>query len=294
VVILVWGPAARAAEPDAPAGEGAAGAAPVATEAPRFAGEDLCRACHQEQADAYDATVHGRVLAGESRPPDQRGCEACHGAGAAHAEAGGGKGVGGLESFAPSRSATPRSAPCLRCHGDDAALFRVASSRHLVAGVACTDCHAGHRAAAEPLLRSTAPEVCYGCHLQVRAEFALSERHRVDLGLLGCRDCHDTHGAAELVGLRETGNRRCVGCHVEVEGPYVFEHAPVFGEGCIRCHVPHGGTNRHLLLRQQVAQLCYECHTVTPQDHLQPNFRDCTRCHVAIHGSNVSPLFLEQ
>jgi uncharacterized paraquat-inducible protein A len=52
--------------------------------------------------------------------------------------------------------------------------------------------------------------------------------------------------------------------------------------------------NRHLLVRQQVAQLCYECHTVTPSDHVQPSFRDCTRCHTAIHGSNFNALFLER
>ncbi len=34
--------------------------------------------------------------------------------------------------------------------------------------------------------------------------------------------------------------------------------------------------------------------TVTPATHLQASFRDCTRCHVAIHGSNVDPRFLEQ
>jgi hypothetical protein len=50
--------------------------------------------------------------------------------------------------------------------------------------------------------------------------------------------------------------------------------------------------NRHLLIRQQVAQLCYECHAVTPQTHLQPSFRDCTRCHVDIHGSNTDPRFI--
>jgi hypothetical protein len=52
--------------------------------------------------------------------------------------------------------------------------------------------------------------------------------------------------------------------------------------------------NRHLLIRQQVAQLCYECHTVTPSSHVQPSYRDCTRCHVDIHGSNIDPRFLEQ
>ncbi len=64
-------------------------------------------------------------------------------------------------------------------------------------------------------------------------------------------------------------------------------------EGCGSCHEPHGSANRHLLLYQQVAQLCYQCHAVTPASHVQPSYRDCTRCHTAIHGSNSQAFFLE-
>jgi len=47
------------------------------------------------------------------------------------------------------------------------------------------------------------------------------------------------------------------------------------------------------LLYQQVAQLCYQCHAATPSSHVQPSYRDCTRCHTAIHGSNSQAFFLE-
>ena len=86
--------------------------------------------------------------------------------------------------------------------------------------------------------------------------------------------------------------------------PYLFasaggvmsERAGLIGltlEGCGSCHEPHGSANRHLLLYQQVAQLCYQCHAVTPASHVQPSYRDCTRCHTAIHGSNSQAFFLE-
>ena len=81
---------------------------------------------------------------------------------------------------------------------------------------------------------------------------------------------------------------------IAAAGDVPLLYAAVLAEGCVRCHVPHGGTDRHLLRSQQVAQLCYECHTVTPADHIQPSFRQCTNCHVGIHGSNVDPLFLQQ
>jgi len=50
--------------------------------------------------------------------------------------------------------------------------------------------------------------------------------------------------------------------------------------------------NRHLLVRQPVALLCYQCHTDTPPTHVQPTYRDCTRCHSSIHGSNTDPHFI--
>jgi DmsE family decaheme c-type cytochrome len=160
--------------------------------------------------------------------------------------------------------------------------------------VACTDCHRIHAGRGDHLLAEEPPRLCYGCHLEVRAKFALPEHHKVNEGVVSCLDCHSAHGSRHPRMLRGTNNRECLRCHADVEGPFVFEHEGLVTEGCVRCHDPHGSVNRHLLVRQQVAQLCYECHTLTPPTHLQPSFRDCTRCHVAIHGSNVDPRFLEQ
>jgi DmsE family decaheme c-type cytochrome len=146
----------------------------------------------------------------------------------------------------------------------------------------------------EHALRTKTPALCYGCHLEVRAKFALVERHKVNEGVVSCLDCHRPHGSANPAALRAPDDRTCFRCHGDLEGPWVFEHAGNVTEGCQRCHDPHGSVNRHLLIRQQVAQLCYECHTVTPSNHIQPSYRDCTRCHVSIHGSNTDPRFLEQ
>jgi len=267
---------------------------PVQPESAQYLGEDICRTCHEEIAESYSKTAHGLALAETSRPPAQRGCEACHGPGAAHAEEGGGKGVGNLETFVASRPVAQRSAVCLGCHAGNETLHTFRTSEHARAGVACTDCHSGHAARAAPLLQDRLPLLCYRCHIDVRASFALPEHHKVSEGVVSCIDCHRAHGSRDRGALRGTNNRECFRCHAEIEGPYVFEHKALLAEGCAACHVPHGGVNRHLLLRQQVAQLCYQCHTVTPADHVQPSFRDCTRCHVSIHGSNVQPHFLEQ
>ena len=258
-----------------------------------YAGEDVCTACHQEQADAYAKTPHARALADPARPATERGCEACHGPGQAHAEAGGGKGVGNLQNFARTRSAVERADVCMKCHAGAESLHDWKPGEHARAGVTCTDCHRMHGGTREKLLAKAAPELCYGCHLEIRAKFALPEHHKVPEGVLGCLDCHRPHGSRTRRLLRAANDTTCFRFHGEIEGPWVFEHAGLVTEGCARCHEPHGSVNRHLLIRQQVAQLCYECHTVTPTNHLQPNYRDCTRCHVDIHGSNIDPRFLE-
>src|SRR5689334_8035143 len=63
-----------------------------------YVGADACAACHDAQAASFASTIHAQVL-DERRPESERGCEACHGPGGAHADAGGGKGVGGLRAF---------------------------------------------------------------------------------------------------------------------------------------------------------------------------------------------------
>ena len=267
----------------------------VAAEEPGspYAGEDVCTACHSEQAESYAKTPHAAALADPARPEPLRGCEACHGPGQAHADAGGGVGVGGLRTFARSRPASERSAVCQTCHAGAESLHDWKRGEHARAAVACTDCHRMHGGVGDHLLAKKPPELCYGCHLEVRAKFALTEHHKVNEGVVSCLDCHRPHGSRNPRLLKATNNRECFRCHGDLEGPFVYEHAGLVIEGCVRCHDPHGSVNRHLLIRQQVAQLCYECHTVTPSTHLQPSYRDCTRCHVDIHGSNIDPRFLE-
>jgi DmsE family decaheme c-type cytochrome len=257
-----------------------------------YVGNDTCTTCHDDEATSLAKTIHARALADASRPESERGCEACHGPGSVHAEEGGGKGVGGMRAFAPEDSAAARSRACLGCHAGGSRLHDFLSGGHALSRVACTDCHKMHGGGGHALLAAPPPSLCYGCHQDVQLTFAMTERHKVPEGVIGCLDCHEPHGSRNHAALRDDEDRLCATCHADVQGPFVFEHAGLLTEGCTRCHEPHGSVNRHLLVRQQVAQLCLECHTSTPRDHVQPAFRDCTRCHVAIHGSNTDPHFL--
>jgi DmsE family decaheme c-type cytochrome len=258
-----------------------------------YAGPDVCVACHEEQAASFAKTIHSQVL-GEGRPEADRGCEACHGPGGAHAEAGGGKATGGLRAFARDEPAGGKSAACLRCHAANAGRHNFLRGEHALAAVACTDCHDGHGGVGDAMLVKGVPDLCYGCHADVRASFALTEHHGPGVAPTPCTECHDAHGTPNFASLREPNDRRCLECHNDIAGPFVFEHAGLVSEGCTGCHEPHGSVNRHLLVRQPVALLCYQCHTVTPQTHLQPSYRDCTRCHVSIHGSNTDPRFISR
>jgi DmsE family decaheme c-type cytochrome len=274
-----------------------------------FAGPEVCAACHPDWNESYLKSAHAPALDDPARPPDQRACEACHGAGQAHVDGGGGA-AGDLRTFDPSESAPARSAPCLRCHANESALHDFPGGEHAAADVACTDCHDPHGgvgrlmmkagdALPEPLRgptwreQETITAVCYRCHPAIRSAFAMPEHHKVPEGMVSCTDCHQPHGSDDRAMLRDGEQRTCFRCHGEVEGPFVYEHVGLTLEGCGSCHEPHGSANRHLLRYQQVAQLCYQCHASTPSSHVQPSYRDCTRCHTAIHGSNTQPHFLE-
>jgi DmsE family decaheme c-type cytochrome len=168
--------------------------------------------------------------------------------------------------------------------------------------VGCIDCHSPHHAKeSEFLLKAKAPQLCYGCHGDVRAQFARPFHHRVPEGLLQCNDCHSPHGTFRPKQLRTNaaGDTVCYKCHFEKQGPYVYQHEALI-EGCTICHSPHGSTNQRMLVQNQVNLLCLSCHVfpaevgppATPTFHDQATkYQSCTLCHMAIHGSNTSSVF---
>jgi len=151
------------------------------------------------------------------------------------------------------------------------------------------------------LLKEAAPKLCYTCHLDVRAEFARPFHHRVNEGLIQCADCHNPHGGFLAHQLRRTDgyDEVCYKCHAEKQGPFVYQHEAKI-KGCTVCHSPHGSTNQRMLKQNHVNLLCISCHSLnadvgpsaTPSFHDQSTkYQACTLCHVAIHGSNTSPVF---
>jgi predicted CXXCH cytochrome family protein len=221
------------------------------------------------------------------------------------------------------------SARCLQCHVTGKPQEEFAHSQHAAAGVACEQCHSPHLVIAShdqsrrsltsaqanffqvlqlpdtvrwlhnSMLKEAQPGLCFTCHGTIQAQFALPVHHRVPEGLMKCTDCHNPHGSINLAMLNATNWETCVKCHVEKRGPYVYEHPAVRVSGCVICHNPHGSTNRMLLVRREGRLLCLQCHTGFHTQAGVPHSRlgfqasgECTRCHVAIHGSNLDVNFL--
>ncbi len=259
-----------------------------------------CADCHDEVAAAFARTPHGLSSKAVS-------CVSCHSGGAQHVEAGGDASLIGTPAGAAGATV------CASCHGSS--LHRGwggATPAHAEGGVHCTDCHGVHQAAARPraLLRQEPEALCASCHPAEVGDFMRPYGHRLDRAGLQCVSCHDPHAGSGTDSLRvdRSGDGPCVSCHAEKRGPFVFPHpgdgAGDGADGCLRCHQAHGSSNPMQLTRARVDQLCLECHSPLGGDTLgsqppslhdlrSPRYRNCTVCHVAVHGSQSSPALLK-
>ncbi len=301
-----------------------------------YVGSETCKACHEQQFKTFALTAHAKP-----RPKwkaEQQGCEACHGPGKAHVEGGGDKSkIRTFEGESPKQI----SEGCLKCHAGREEHNNYKRGEHWRNDVACIDCHSPHfssklaaKLAGAPkgktdapssltpvglftahsndvappkMLVKNEPQLCMTCHNETKAQFSQPFHHRVLEGAMKCSDCHNPHGGFELkqARLNAGADAACIKCHADKQGPFVFEHAPSKVEGCAICHTPHGSSNPKMLKRNNVNQLCLECHSNvalktgdieapgTPTFHNQSSVRyqNCTTCHSKIHGSNANNVF---
>ncbi|HLJ47229.1 MAG TPA: DmsE family decaheme c-type cytochrome [Bryobacteraceae bacterium] len=280
-----------------------------------FIGSNACRTCHPDVWSKFYKNPHFKSIASGKEAPENTGCESCHGPGKAHVEAHGGKAT--IVAFSELQPKQVLDA-CLRCHGETLSRSNIRRSSHTANDVVCTNCHSIHKSPVPKfLLASKQVDLCYTCHASVRAQFSMPFKHRVNEGFMTCTDCHNPHGAPQptwrmasrprMIDQSLANESACLKCHSEKRGPFVFEHAPVRVEGCETCHYPHGSTNSRLLRRPVVFTMCLECHngadnfgrerdgifTLSSAHNMaDPRFQNCTTCHVRIHGSNSSALFL--
>lgn len=288
-----------------------------------YVGSESCRTCHEDQFKGFSETKHSKLSQLDDWKDKATGCESCHGPGRAHIEE---ADPTKIISF-KGKSSKQISENCLTCHSgkEDHNQFR--RSEHYRNSVGCTDCHSAHGATLPPtqpgslvyptvdsedapgpavtkMLKASEPQLCMSCHQETRAQFSQPFHHKVLEGQMKCSDCHNAHGGFELKNARLAvgADAVCVKCHTDKQGPFVYEHLPINVEGCATCHNTHGSANPKMLKRNQVRQLCLECHTEILQPDLAPGVpsfhrqdqartQNCTVCHARIHGSNTHPAF---
>jgi DmsE family decaheme c-type cytochrome len=256
-----------------------------------------CAPCHKEVVKDFVNGPHS----GAARMSGGKGvtCESCHGPGKAHEDG------GDVASIFNPATATAKvvDEKCQACHDGKHVNFE--RSSHGKGNVSCTGCHSIHTVAApKHLFKRSQPELCYQCHKEIKPQFSMPFRHKVDEGLIQCTDCHDAHGV-ESENERRASSWQfdvCTKCHAATAGPFVYQHAAVKAEGCTACHFPHGGANPKLLTQANVNTICLQCHApslnsatgqpaASSHGHSAPG-QLCTSCHSGIHGSNVSEVFL--
>ena len=275
---------------------------------PEYAGSEMCGACHEEIAKTFAKTPHYIVETDKRRGFEGKACESCHGPGAKHAESADKKDI-----LNPGKVAgEPGSKNCLGCHLNQPTRLGLLKNGHIRHQVGCASCHSVHLGTLVARSRREINQQCSGCHTDVWASFQRPHAHRLREGAMSCADCHNPHGSFLARAIRtEAGNSpNCISCHADKRGPFTFEHAPVRLEGCRACHEPHGSANPRMLTRAEVRYQCLECHSniAGPQaassagtiggvppglhDMRSPRYRNCTICHVKVHGSYVNRALL--
>lgn len=272
-----------AEKPKQPAG---ASAAP-----PAKADVETCQACHEEVVKLFAAKRHS-----------QQNCAACHAGFEKHQESAEPNDVTNPRELKPRASEDV----CLSCHRNDRTHEGRIQSGHARGQTSCLACHSVHHDDQPKRAAAEINRQCSACHTAAWAEFQKPHRHPVTQGAMSCTSCHNPHGQplsrVAKVQFNESG---CFQCHGDKRGPFAFEHAPVRVEGCASCHEPHGSANPRMLTRPEVRQQCLECHSgigaardtaggAPPAFHdlRSTRYRNCTVCHVKIHGSHVSKALL--
>jgi len=262
-----------------------------------------CADCHDEQGKTLPSNAHARIPGAEFGKPGagNAACASCHNSGAKHMESSG-------EEKSDIRVLRGRTGAefCLTCHTTRQAHASFQAGIHSSSeAVNCLSCHSVHSPdpKAARLLTRKPSELCASCHPAEAASFRNKPfAHRIGRGGMECTSCHDPHGLSRDKGLRLTrgGEPPCLSCHMEKRGPFVFEHVSGVVGSCTTCHEPHASSNNKRLVRARVGELCLECHSaLTPgtlgsqppafHNFSLPRWQNCTTCHVAVHGSNLSP-----
>jgi len=223
----------------------------------KYVGDDTCATCHEKVVKNFKLAQHSRIplraLKDQAeKGVDKIGCEACHGPGSLHAEAGGGKG-----KFVVNPGRKPEA--CLQCHTDIKAQMHLPYHHPVTEGkMSCNDCHDPHGDDIhnpKGLFVSRVNATCAKCHReQARPRVFEHEALRE-----GCTTCHAVHGSINDKLLTERDNNVCLKCHGQVHQ----------SAGSIYIGVSNHSSGSNPRMSQGT---CFSA-----------------GCHTAMHGSDINP-----
>lgn len=222
----------------------------------KYVGMDTCATCHEKIVKNFKLTQHSKmtIQGDEKRVPGQ-GCEACHGPGSLHVDAGGGKG-----KFIVNAGKNPEA--CFQCHLDKKAEFNLPYHHPLKEGkMTCSNCHDPHGEdihAPGGMKMARVNDQCYQCHREQARPHVFEHQALRE----GCTICHSAHGSINEKLLNERSVALCIKCH-----------APKSMPG--NANVNFGAANHNNGAGSFLAQgTCWSA-----------------GCHTAPHGSNIHKFF---
>lgn len=177
-----------------------------------YVGNQSCLRCHTNYVQQFSASAHARMHFTPDARVGNSGCEACHGPGSKHIEAGGGRGKFILN---PGKDATA----CFQCHLDTHAEFSLPQHHPVLEGkMNCVQCHDPHGAdimkPAGGLALARLNQSCAQCHREQSKPFIFEHEALRE----GCIICHTPHGSVNAKMLTESDNNLCLKCHAQVQG----------------------------------------------------------------------------
>ena len=268
-----------------------------------------CSDCHDE-AKVFATNPHARGGVTKGVVSNDV-CTPCHGDGIEHAQSGGDK-----SKINKPEGVKGANETCLLCHDIMTDRLSRKNGMHAnSASVNCLTCHSIHHGdpRSPHLVARPQLELCGTCHTQAASFRNKPYAHRLDRGGMACSSCHEPHGRPSVtvrsmamidpLRITRAGEVPCLNCHADKRGPWMFPHGANAVGDCTACHEVHGSVNPKQLKRGNVWQLCIECHSPMgdtlgsqpPAFHNlnSPRYRNCTTCHVAVHGSNRDPQLLK-
>jgi len=179
---------------------------------------------------------------------------------------------------------------CLDCHPELVEKYATGHVHQPVAAGECKKCHRPHGMVGGVYLRTPQPELCLGCHEQLKKELMGIDAEHLHRPLITdkCTLCHQPHNAENGFLLDKPAAQSCFNCHDEAQFTKSNQHQPLLDEGCQSCHDAHGSANGDLL-KEPVEKICQRCHDLDDNGFTQkhagyPVKNGCLSCH-DVHSS---------